>query len=761
MSRFGFLECFDRYEGVGWVAKGWASAALETQNASVDLLLIIDGQPVEEFSASIMRQDLLAAGLDNARAFEVFLPEFVADGIEREFGVVFRSTNEHLDNSPQRFRAPQFRGRIERISGLVVDGWAFDMVERERRVVLELLIDDSTEELVVANELRLDLASALGTSGFNAFRVRLPSRICDGRSHRIGLRVANTDFLLDYKDTQFESSHEVVPDILLEREIKLKISEKQTEDLRASLLKIPINEIADSQSYAKWIRAHEAAWPRIGKKYIGGQSNPFFSFLPDPEWNESIHPKHGFSSATAEWCEYSSSSGGLHEAVLEAKGQYLIFPSYNGFPHTEALTILRNYLEKHQPAVLYTDDDVLDGGERHSPRFKPTWDYERFLGVDYIGRAITIRRDVALAAFQQGIMVCTPDDLIIGSLLSLKDDEVERLPLVLFHTAGVPPIVDPSIRREWLSLWLKRKSNDVSLLQSGMVLKVSRKVPEPNPEVAIIIPTRDRVSLLKNCIESIFNKTNYKNYCVYVVNNGSILEETFEYFDIIKDRFGVTVITYEGEFNYSKINNYAVKHIESPLVCLMNNDIVVDGGDWLNEMVSHAVRSDVGAVGAKLLFPDGLLQHGGVVVGFHGAADNAHRGVSREHHGYGYALTVTQRVSAVTAACLVCRREVYEAVGGLDEVSFPVSFNDVDFCLRLRKMGYYIIWTPYAELFHHESVSRRVPGDISVLKREIVEVENIVNRWQTKNFDDPYYSPNLNRSGLSTHSAFATMDCYE
>ncbi len=190
------------------------------------------------------------------------------------------------------------------------------------------------------------------------------------------------------------------------------------------------------------------------------------------------------------------------------------------------------------------------------------------------------------------------------------------------------------------------------------------------------------------CVGSVLEKTDYRPLQLLIVDNGSVETETLAYLRDIRKDPRVKVMRDEGPFNFSRLNNTAVAQVTSPLICLLNNDIEVRDGGWLKEMVSHALRPEVGAVGAKLLFPDGLVQHGGVVVGFHGVADNSQRGFRSTEHGYGNALSVTQRATAVTAACMVCRREVYVELGGLDETALPVSFNDIDFCLRLRKKGY-------------------------------------------------------------------------
>jgi len=268
-------------------------------------------------------------------------------------------------------------------------------------------------------------------------------------------------------------------------------------------------------------------------------------------------------------------------------------------------------------------------------------------------------------------------------------------------------------------------------------------LPSSPPLVSLIIPTRNALPLVRQCIESIVLETDYPNYEILLVDNGSDDPEALAYFAALNAQQGITVIRDERAFNYSALNNAAVGMAQGELVALLNNDIEVISPGWLAEMVSIALQPGVGAVGAKLLYPDTTVQHGGVILGVGGIAGHAHKHLARSDPGHGGRAQLAQSFSAVTAACLVVRKALYEQVGGLDEEHLTVAFNDIDFCLRLREAGYRNVWTPEAELFHHESATRGSDFSGPALQRFLGEEQFMRRRWGALLAADPAYNPNL------------------
>jgi GT2 family glycosyltransferase len=286
---------------------------------------------------------------------------------------------------------------------------------------------------------------------------------------------------------------------------------------------------------------------------------------------------------------------------------------------------------------------------------------------------------------------------------------------------------------------------------------VRHPLPGDLPLVSIVVPTRDKVDLLRKCVDSILERTTYAAYEIVIVDNQSKDPATLEYFASVDKHSHVHVLKHDCPFNYSHINNEAVRQCRGELVCLLNNDIEVITPDWLEELVSHALRPHVGAVGAMLYYPNDTIQHAGVVIGVHGVAAHPYSGMPRGHNGQMARARLTQALSAVTAACLLVRREVFEKVGGLD-TALQVAFNDIDFCLRIRQCGYVNIWTPFAELYHHESASRGLEDTPEKHERFEGEIDFMIKRWSRQLRADPYYNPNLSLSDEPFALAFPPRD---
>ncbi len=395
--------------------------------------------------------------------------------------------------------------------------------------------------------------------------------------------------------------------------------------------------------------------------------------------------------------------------------------------------------------LVYPDEDIMSFvGQRSAPFFKPDWNPDLFLAHDYISSCYICRREWYEA--NRLIFDKHGGNLALTYLLpAMKDCEIKHIPLVLAHIEEQQAVSDDRLYHQRASVLRKVLPLGASV-EPGLIkgtLNVRYAFPAPPPLVSLLIPTRDGLQILKPCVESILRKTTYPNFEILILNNQSRCPETLDWLDEIQKDSKVKVLSYDHPFNYSAINNFGVRHARGDVIGLINNDVEVIASDWLSEMVRHALRPEIGCVGAKLCYSNGQIQHGGVILGLGDVAGHAHRFLPYDDSGYQGRLKLIQNYSAVTAACLLVRRKIFEDVGGLEERYLTVAYNDVDFCLRVKEAGYRNLWTPYAELYHHESISR---GDDNTPEKQLryeKEVAYMQSVWGEKLKKDPCYNPNL------------------
>ena len=357
-----------------------------------------------------------------------------------------------------------------------------------------------------------------------------------------------------------------------------------------------------------------------------------------------------------------------------------------------------------------------------------------------------------VGGFRVGFEGAQDYDLALRCSEKLDRNQIVHIPRVLYHwrihsgstaMAGDEKPYAAMAGVKALDDHLQRKGNigHTELLPMGMY-RVHYACPDVTPLVTLIIPTRNAYSLVKQCIDSIQQLTSYSNYEIILIDNGSDDPVSLEYFAALDQQDNIRVMRDDGPFNYSALNNGAVRMARGELIGLINNDIEVITPGWLDEMVSIALQPNVGAVGARLWYPDDRLQHGGVVVGIGGVAGHSHKYLPKGDYGYFCRAGLIQEFSAVTAACLIIKKSIFEQVGGLDEANLKIAFNDVDFCLRVQEAGYINVWTPFAELYHHESATRGLEDTPEKKERFSNEVLYVQARWP-KIQEDYAYNPNL------------------
>lgn len=446
-------------------------------------------------------------------------------------------------------------------------------------------------------------------------------------------------------------------------------------------------------------------------------------------------------------------------AANMATGEYFLFLDHDDLlrPHS-LLRIAEVIAENQEVKLIFSDEDKIDAkGTRTDPYFKPDWNPELLLSQNYLCHLTCCNADIfnQSGGFREGYEGAQDWDLFLRLTEKLKDEEIYHIPEILYHWRKSDTSTAKSVKFKSYVIDAARKTLQDAVARKHINAEISlesekysywriiRRLPSKPPLVSILIPTKDRINLLKVCLKSVLEKTDYEEFEIIILDNDSELVESLLYFDEIQKDYRIKVKKISGPFNYSAINNKGVEEARGDIIILLNNDIEVIERGWLRELVSHAIRPEIGCVGAKLLYPDDTIQHAGVILGLGGVAGHAYRGFEKKHTGSHLRLNLSQNYEAVTAACLAVRRDVFNEVGGLDAKNLAVAFNDVDFCIRVRKAGYRNLWTPFALLYHHESASRGSDETPDKIKRFQKEASYMKERWKDVLSNDPTYNPNF------------------
>lgn len=445
-------------------------------------------------------------------------------------------------------------------------------------------------------------------------------------------------------------------------------------------------------------------------------------------------------------------SQALNSALAECRGSYVTYMGECDALHPKALyRVAQVHMDLSSAKLIYSDSDFMDEkGTRVDPCFKPDWNPDLFYSNDYIGNMCFYHADTLreIGGIRSDFTGAEHYDATLRFVAYIEPEDIVHIPKVLYHQYSLRGeikmgrIQDHDAGKHALQDFFAKTSNSVVDGFGDTHYRVRYPLSGELPLVSIIIPTRDRIDILEMCIDSILEHTMYPNWEIIIIDNNSIEASTHEYFTQVSKYNRIRVYPYNKPFNYAQLNNFALTHAHGEILTLLNNDIEIISDGWLSELVRHTLRPEIGVVGAKLLYPDGIVQHAGVIIGIGGVAGHGHKYIGDDDPGYCHRAVLVQNVSAVTGACMCVRRELYEAVGGLDE-NLAVAFNDVDFCLKVRDAGYRNLYTPYAKLIHHESISR---GHDDTSKKHALflkEFGYIKDKWGDKLKNDPAYNPNL------------------
>ena len=444
-----------------------------------------------------------------------------------------------------------------------------------------------------------------------------------------------------------------------------------------------------------------------------------------------------------------------NDALSLSTGSHAAFLDHDDVLAPDALYEVARAIRADPDLVLiYSDEDKIDAeGALFEPHFKTGFDRELLYCQNYLNHLTVVRMSElrALGGLRPGFEGSQDHDLVLRLTRDLDPARIRHLPRVLYHWRAGDGSGTFSDRALSQTEGARRRAVEEIVAPLGARVergplgynRVRWPLPAPPPRVSVVIPTRDRAELLRVALEGLFRATDYPDLEVVIVDNDSREPETAALFAAHRGEARCRVVAAPGPFNFSDLCNRGAGAASGSVLVFLNNDVEVTHPDWLRELVSLAVRPDIGAVGAKLLYPDGTLQHGGVVLRIGSVAGHAELGLEADAPGYFGRMQQTREVSAVTAACLAIRRNVFAEVGGFDAQALKIAYNDVDLCLKLRRAGYRNLWTPFARLIHHESKSRGAEDTPEKLARLREEARVMQSRWGEALKADPYYSPNF------------------
>lgn len=732
-------------------------------------------------------------------------PELAAAGIDRLL-------RDRVARQPLSKTKRAVIGALDAASGVEVRGWAMDVCNKAVPVTLELFADNLFLGTVTCGELRPDVQEAAGGDGKCGFSFRIPaSRRASFAGGRLLIAVDSVSRERVGNGVRVSADLAEGFDILTSTRVEVAQLRELLQRIEARLPDLGRLASVPLEAYGEyWERFYRPAPDVLSTQRSLSSASLFRPLICVvlPTWNSNplllrkaldsvrsqtyerwelivtddasqpseelrqLRRQHADDSRIR-WLEAAEHTGiarNTNRGLAAASGEYVAFLDHDDELAPEALFEVVRALQERRYALVYSDEDRIEeeGGRlvHHTPFFKPGFDRDLLLSMNYICHLVVLRRDVieAVGGLRPGFEGAQDHDLLLRVSERLETADIRHIPRILYHWRVTPGSVSrtPSAT-ETIQSHIVTAVQD-HLARSGCAAEVEAhadpigaarpfatrvrwRLPPVAPAVSVIIPTRDRIDLLRPCVESVLGSApRYPGPLeVLIVDNDSAEPASHEYFAHLAETPRVRVTRFRGAFNWSAINNSAAREAHGEVLIFLNNDTVVLTPDWCTELTANALREDVGAVGARLLYADGTLQHAGVVLGVEGVAGHDCVGEAPERGGY-FGRTHLQRSTlAVTGACLATRRRLFEQVGGFDEVNLKVAFNDIDYCLRLRSAGYRIVYNPFAVLYHFESKSRGFDLSEAKQARHRTEAATFRRRWSQIVDCDPLYNPHFER----------------
>jgi Predicted glycosyltransferases len=692
---------------------------------------------------------------------------------------------------------------VDNVEGPWVIGWAVNTEDEREAVAVEVVIDDRVVASVTANQQRRDLLARFSTCdhGFELLLSVRSGRVLQLRDQRSGdVIFGPVPIVLNEADTTRN-------DRLTDR---LDDLAGLLQDLRAEMPRRRVSAAHSITNYTGYFDEHYGETSTRRQQWAARAASlnrrPLFSVVmpvcDPPLWMlaEAIESVRAQAYGHWELCIaddashddairllirqeaardpriralFSGTRGGVsvntNRALSLASGDHVAFLDHDDRLAGDALLCMAEELAKTAVPVLYSDEDRIAPDGRHvDPAFKPDFDPELLMSLNYVCHLLVVERRLLLEVegLREGYEGVHGHDLVLRLLERVGAAGIRHIPRVLYHwrinpvslSASRPPadllaaierVVGEHHRRTGSRAVVIADQETHSRSGGLFCARVRHPLPAPAPSVSIIIPTKDAIDLVRNCVSSLLAKTDYPNCEIVLVDHDSTDPQSRPFFESLARAPRVRVIDFHGPFNWAAINNAAVNVCRGDMLCFLNNDIVAVAPDWLAEMVSLLARPGVGAVGAKLLYPNGTVQHAGVVLGADGTAGHAFVGLEADDPGHLGQAALPRTVSAVTGACLLTSRVAFEAVGGFDMVNLPVAYADVDYCLKLQNAGLRVVWTPHARLYHLETQTRGTDDTPEKMARLAREAAHLRTRWARQLSNDPFYNPHFEPLGPS------------
>lgn len=725
MRIVGYIESYTESTLVGW--------AYSPDRPGERLILIVEceGTPLAAGLANLDRQDVSAAGHGDGLCgfrIRVHLPPGKELTVrEASTGTIIfcdvhdRAMQGQADDGAEEMRSDRIQGNVDNVLGTVIRGWCWQPGHPDLHVRVQAVIGGQIVATAVADQPRGDLINAGVGRGDHAFNLRMPFWCLDGRERKVMVHAEGHGPL-----------HEIPVSFMCVGGGPLALLEQLT----------PPGGTGDPAAMAA------ANLLRCYLEQVQLHMPASIGFASYPEWRAALAgtPPDDVPAAFAPG--RPGLTPALHAVRVADGTEFIAVLDEGAVPYPGALTRAIGALAASGADILYGDADMpVDGGLL--PWFRPDWNYDLCLSQDYT-RGLTLFR----ADLLREVGPCpSATALRLRALLRRGPQaRVHHLPEILCRLTRAPgPDLSAQAARvvaEHLAARGAEAAKVVTIDEHEGLRRVEWPAPATPPLFSLIIPTRDRLPLVRAAVESIETKTTGAVYEIIIIDNQSQEPETLAWLADGQRRGRFRVMPYDAPFNFADMNNRAVEQARGTIIGFVNNDVELIGGHWLTVAASLLSRPEVGAVGARLRFSNGMIQHGGVVVGTGGLAENAFQTVHVDDRGYFHRTRVAGNYSAVTAACLFCRRSDFTILGGFDAENLPIAFNDVDFCLRLRETGALIVWTPDVDLYHHESVSRGRDSTPERLARAMKEEIYMRRRWKHLSMADPHYNPNLNLDGI-------------